>query len=90
MRLLIATLLLPTLALAGTGFDGTWKTNIEFLKTTGKPMALLLAGGEYTCVFCNPRYTVPRPASAARSRSFSSRWSGFSACRRASSASSCR
>jgi hypothetical protein len=58
MRLLIATLLLPTLALAGTGFDGTWKTNIESLKTTGKPMALLLAGGEYTCVFCTPPYTV--------------------------------
>ena len=58
MRLLIATLLLATLALAGTGFDGTWKTNIESLKTTGKPMALLLAGGEYTCVFCNPPYTV--------------------------------
>ena len=57
MRLLFATLL-PTVALAGTGFDGTWKTNMESLKTTGKPLILLLAGGEYTCSSCNPPYTV--------------------------------
>jgi len=49
MRLLIPTLLLPAAALAGTGFDGTWKTNIESVKTTGKPLAPLLTGGEYTC-----------------------------------------
>lgn len=58
MRLLFPTLLLPTAALAGIGFDGTWRTNVESVKTTGKPMVLLLAGGEYTCVFCNPPYTV--------------------------------
>jgi hypothetical protein len=58
MRLLIPTLLLPAAALAGTGFDGTWKTNMESLKTTGKPFVLLLAGGEYTCSSCNPPYTV--------------------------------
>jgi hypothetical protein len=58
MRLLFATLLLPAAALAGTGFDGTWKTNVESVKTTGKPMVLLLAGGEYTCVYCNPPYSV--------------------------------
>jgi len=28
------------------------------LKTTGKPLVLLLAGGEYTCASCNPPYTV--------------------------------
>ena len=58
MRLLFPTLLLPVAALAGTGFDGTWKTNMESLKTTGKPVVLLLAGGEYTCSSCNPPYTV--------------------------------
>lgn len=58
MRLLFATLLLPAMALAGTGFDGTWKMNIESAITTGKPMVLLLTGGEYTCVFCTPPYTV--------------------------------
>jgi hypothetical protein len=58
MRLLFPTLLLPAAALAGTGFDGTWKTNMESLKTTGKPLVLLLAGGVYTCSSCNPPYTV--------------------------------
>ena len=59
MRLLFPTLLLlATAALAGIGFDGTWKTNVESLKTTGKPMVLLLTGGAYTCVFCNPPYSV--------------------------------
>jgi predicted transcriptional regulator YdeE len=38
MRLLIPTLLLPAAALAGTGFDGTWKTNMDSLKATGKPL----------------------------------------------------
>jgi hypothetical protein len=58
MRLLLPLLLLPAAALAGTGFDGTWKTNMKSLKTTGKPVVLLLAGGEYTCSTCNPPYTV--------------------------------
>src|SRR6202050_4741594 len=58
MRLLFPILLLPAAALAGTGFDGTWKTNIESLKTTGKPFVLLLAAGEYSCSSCNPPYTV--------------------------------
>jgi hypothetical protein len=58
MRLLFPTLLLPAAALAGTGFDGTWKTNMESLKTTGKPVVLLLTAGEYTCSTCNPPYTV--------------------------------
>jgi hypothetical protein len=58
MRLLFPTLPLPAAALAGTGFDGTWKTNMESLKTTGEPLVLLLAGGEYTCSSCNPPYTV--------------------------------
>jgi hypothetical protein len=58
-RLLIPTLLLlPAAALAGTGFDGTWKTNMESLKTTGRPIVLRLAGGKYTCSSCNPPYTV--------------------------------
>jgi hypothetical protein len=58
MRLLFSTLLLPAVALAGTGFNGTWRTNVESVKTTGKPVVLLLAAGEYTCVFCNPPYSV--------------------------------
>src|SRR6202167_6099517 len=58
MRLLIPTLLLPAAAIAGTGFDGTWKTNMDSLKATGKPIVLVLTRGEYTCSSCNPPYTV--------------------------------
>ena len=58
MRLLIPALLLPAAALADTGFDGTWKTNMESMKMTGRPLVLLLANGEYTCSSCNPPYTV--------------------------------
>jgi hypothetical protein len=58
MRLLIPTLLLPAAAFAGTGFDGTWKTNMDSLQATGKPFILVLTRGEYTCLSCNPPYTV--------------------------------
>ena len=58
MRFLILALLLPAAALAGTGFDGTWKTNMESMKMTGRPLVLLLANGEYTCSSCDPPYTV--------------------------------
>jgi hypothetical protein len=66
MRLLFPTLLLPAAALAATGFDGTWKTNLESMKTTGKPWVLLLAGGEYTCSSCTPPYTVKADGSDHR------------------------
>jgi hypothetical protein len=57
-------LLLPAVALAGSRFDGTWKTNMESLKATGKPLVLLLAAGEYTCSSCNPPYTVKADGAA--------------------------
>jgi hypothetical protein len=64
MRLLLPALLLPAVALAGTGFDGTWKTNMASLKANGKPLVLLLAAGEYTCSSCNPPYTVKADGAA--------------------------
>jgi hypothetical protein len=58
MRILIPTLLLPAVALAGSGFDGTWKTNVQSVKLTGKPDVYLLTGGEYTCSSCDPPLKV--------------------------------
>ena len=59
MKTLVSTLLLvPTAALAGSGLDGTWKTNMDSMKTTGKPDVYLLADGEYTCSSCNPPLKV--------------------------------
>jgi hypothetical protein len=68
MRFLIPTLLLPAAALAGTGFDGTWKTDMDSMKATGKPVVLLLARGEYTCSSCNPPYTVKADGAEHRVR----------------------
>jgi hypothetical protein len=60
MRTLLAALLLvPAAALAGSSsFDGTWKTQINTLKVSGKPNSYLLVDGTYTCSTCNPPLTV--------------------------------
>jgi hypothetical protein len=59
MKGLVPTLLLvPATALAASALDGTWKTNLESVKTTGKPDVYLLAGGEYTCSSCSPELKV--------------------------------
>ena len=59
MKGLVPTLLLvPTTALASSAFDGTWKSNLESVKTTGKPDVYLLADGEYTCSSCSPELKV--------------------------------
>jgi hypothetical protein len=59
MRTVVAALLLvPAAALASSAFDGTWKTNLDSLKVTGKPDVYLLANGEYTCSSCYPELKV--------------------------------
>ena len=54
MILLSAVLLLPAAALASSAFDGTWKTNLDSMKVTGKPDVYLLANGEYTLLELRP------------------------------------
>jgi len=47
MRVLISALLLvPAAALASSAFDGTWKSNLDSMKVTGKPDVYLLADGD--------------------------------------------
>ncbi|HYL02193.1 MAG TPA: hypothetical protein VEU54_02140 [Steroidobacteraceae bacterium] len=59
MRILLAALLLvPAAALAGSAFDGTWKTKPETMQQTGKPDAYQIVNGEYTCSSCSPAFTV--------------------------------
>jgi hypothetical protein len=57
MRLLFPTLLLPAVALAGTGFDDTWKTNMESLKTT-----------QNLSFCCSPEANTPVRAAIHRTR----------------------
>jgi hypothetical protein len=59
MKILFPTLLLlPAAALAGSGFDGTWKTDVHSVKIAGKPDVYLLTGDEYTCSSCFPPLVV--------------------------------
>ena len=53
MRILISALLLvPAAALASSAFDGTWKTRLDSMKTTGKPDVIAVVDGTYTCSSC--------------------------------------
>jgi hypothetical protein len=59
MRIFIpALLLVPAAALASSALDGTWKTRMESLKTTGKPDRYVVADGNYACTSCVPEVKV--------------------------------
>jgi hypothetical protein len=59
MRIVIAALLLlPGVALAGSSFDGTWKTRLDSTKTTGKADQFQVLDGIYTCSSCAPEIKV--------------------------------
>jgi hypothetical protein len=59
MRIAIsALLLLPAAAFASSLFDGTWKTRMDSMKTTGKPEVFAIADGIYTCSSCVPQIRV--------------------------------
>lgn len=52
-------LLLPVAALAGSDFDGTWKTRLDSMKVSGTPDTFQVAGGTYLCSSCTPIIQVP-------------------------------
>jgi len=65
MRILTAALpLMPAAALASSALDGTWKSNLDSYKVTGKPDAYLLADGEYACSSCDPELKVKADGAA--------------------------
>jgi len=51
-------LLLPAAALAASAFDGTWKTRMDSMKTTGKPDVFAVIDGMYICSSCAPEIKV--------------------------------
>ena len=53
-----ALLLVPAAAFAGSAFDGTWKTRLDSVKTTGKADQFQVLNGQYTCSSCDPVITV--------------------------------
>jgi hypothetical protein len=57
-RLLALALLVPVMAVAGSPFDGTWKTRLDSVKVTGKPDVYLVSGGMFDCSSCVPPYKI--------------------------------
>jgi hypothetical protein len=55
---LSALLLVPAAALAGSAFDGTWKTRMDSFKVTGKPDVFQIMDGVYACSSCVPEIKV--------------------------------
>jgi hypothetical protein len=59
MRNLIALgLLIPTIAVAQSAFDGTWKARADSVQVTGKPEVFEISNGMYDCKSCAPPYKI--------------------------------
>jgi hypothetical protein len=57
-KLLTLLCFAPSLALAGTVFDGTWKTKLDSVKQSGPPDAYEISQGIYRCTSCVPKIEV--------------------------------
>lgn len=54
----VFALLMPTMALAQSAFNGTWKTDPGSIHDTGKPIVITLKDDMFHCSCSNPPYTV--------------------------------
>jgi hypothetical protein len=54
----LAALLIPTLAAAQSAFDGTWKIDMNKVDFSKKPDVFLLQNGMYACKTCTPPYEI--------------------------------
>jgi len=57
-RLVALALLLPTIAMAQSAFDGTWKTRLDSIQISGKPDVFELKNGIYDCQSCVPPFKI--------------------------------
>jgi hypothetical protein len=55
---LVASLLMPAMAMAQSAFDGTWKVDLKTAKFPQKPDVYLLQKGMYQCKTCVPSINV--------------------------------
>src|SRR6516162_5786999 len=59
MKIVAVSLLIgPSMALAASAFDGTWKLRMDSAKTTGKADQFQVLDGIYTCASCAPEIKV--------------------------------
>jgi hypothetical protein len=57
-KLILLVLLLPTIAVAKSPFDGTWKARVDSIQVTGKPDVFEISNGMYDCRSCAPPYKI--------------------------------
>jgi hypothetical protein len=51
-------LLIPTITIAKTPFDGTWKTRLDSMQVSGKPDVFEISNGVFDCKNCVPPFKV--------------------------------
>lgn len=54
----LGALFVPNIAIAQSGFDGTWKVDMSKVDWSKKPDVYLLDKGMYSCKTCVPPYTI--------------------------------
>jgi hypothetical protein len=54
----LGALLIPSLAMAQSVFDGTWKIDMNKVDFSKKPDVFLLQNGMYSCKTCTPPYDI--------------------------------
>jgi hypothetical protein len=57
-KLLVLLWIVPTVALAASALDGTWKTKADSLQVSGSPDAYEISQGFYRCTSCVPPINV--------------------------------
>ena len=57
-KLLMLLWIAPTMALAASPFDGTWKTKADSFQISGTPDAYEISQGMYRCTSCVPPINV--------------------------------
>ena len=57
-RLIALALLVPSIVIAKSPFDGVWKTRLDSIQVTGKPDVFEIGNGMYDCKSCAPPYKI--------------------------------
>jgi hypothetical protein len=57
-KLIALALLVPTIAIAKTPFDGTWKTRLDSMQVSGKPDVYEISNGMFDCKSCVPPFKI--------------------------------
>jgi hypothetical protein len=57
-KFILLGLLIPTIVMAKSPFDGTWKASVDSIQVTGKPEVFEISNGMYDCKSCSPPYKI--------------------------------